>query len=124
MVISKKVVSPSGDLTIARVFVYSIIIALIVSFGIPYADRIYFYFNLSIESNAFEKSINISIAGTFFDFTPSIKRRMVNICPVVDRFVLNPFWFFLRIYSILGLILFNNIRLYIFEAIDVRVIPL
>ena len=55
-----------------------------------------------IESNAFEKSINRSIAGTFFDFTPSIKRRMVNICPVVDRFVLNPFWFFSKDIFYLG----------------------
>ena len=74
MVISKKGVSPSGDLTIARVFVYSIIIALIVSFGIPYADRIYFNFNLSIESKLGEfQEILLHFCNSVYNQDP-IKR--------------------------------------------------
>ena len=46
----------------------------------------------------------------FFARTPSKILRMVNICEVVDLFLWKPFWFFLRMFSILA-------------ALDVSVIP-
>ena len=42
VVMSKKGVSPSGDLTMDRVFLYRIIIAFTVSEGIPYLIRTIF----------------------------------------------------------------------------------
>ena len=44
VVISKKVVSPSGDLIIERVFLYSINMAFTISVGIPYMIKISFIF--------------------------------------------------------------------------------
>ena len=87
-------VSPSGDLTIERVFMYSIIIALIIiiiSVGIPYFLRMILIFSRFIELKAFEKSMKRSVIGTFLSFTPSSIRRIVSICPDVDLFVLKPF---------------------------------
>ena len=64
-----------------------------------------------MESNALEKSINGRVAGRFFAFVPSRIRLMVSICPDVDLLALKPFWFFLKIGSISGLIRFSNKRL-------------
>ena len=50
----------------------------------------------------------------FFPLTPSSILRMVNICEVVDLFILKPFWFFLRILSIWGTMRFYNITLFFF----------
>ena len=66
-------------------------IASTVSVGIPYAEKIFFILPRCIESNALAKSTNNSVAGVFFDLTPSIIRRIVNICPVVDLFWRKPF---------------------------------
>ena len=101
--ISKKSVFPSGDRTIDRVFLYNIMIASTVSFGIPYANSISFIFPLCMESKAFEKSINRRVNERFFDFTPSKIRLIVSICPDVDLLVRKPFWFLLSSGSILGL---------------------
>ena len=78
-VILKKGVSPSGDLTIARVLIYNIIIALTTSFGIPLARSMSLILFLTIESNNFEKSIKSNMAVRFLAFTPSIIRRIVSI---------------------------------------------
>ena len=51
VVISKKGVSPSGDLTIERVFLYSINMAFTISVGIPYMIKISFIFSRFIESS-------------------------------------------------------------------------
>ena len=40
--------------------------------------------------------MNRRVAGRFLDFMPSKIRLMVSICPEVDRFVRNPFWFFFQ----------------------------
>ena len=90
-IMSKNSVSPSGDLTKARVFLYIIIIAFIISLGIPYASSICSIFDRSMESNAFEKSTKMITAGSCFCFTPSIIRLNVNIWAVVDLFSLKPF---------------------------------
>ena len=44
----------------------------------------------------------------FFARTPSRILRMVNICEVVDLFLRKPFWFFLRMLSILGSMQFHS----------------
>ena len=90
-ILSKKSVSPSGDLTKARVFLYIIIIAFIISLGIPYVSSISSIFYQSMESNAFEKYTKIVTAGSCFCFTPSIIHLNVNIWAVVDLFFLKPF---------------------------------
>ena len=41
----------------------------------------------TIESKAFEKSINRSVAGRLLDFTPFSIRRIVKMCSFVDLFV-------------------------------------
>ena len=59
----------------------------------------------------------------FIARTPSRIRRIVKICDVVDRFLRNPFCFFLSIFSILGSMQLHSRALYILAAMDVRVIP-
>ena len=71
VVISKKDVSPSGDLTIERVLLYSINMAFTSSVGKPYMIKISFIFSRFIESKAYEKSINRRVASRFLDFTYS-----------------------------------------------------
>ena len=48
---------------------------------------------------------------------------MINICEVVDLFLQKPFWFFLRMLSILGSMRFHSRALQILAAMDVSVIP-
>ena len=55
-----------------------------------------------MESKALVKSTNSNVACKFFARTPSRILRMVSICEVVDLFLRKPFWFFLRMFSILG----------------------
>ena len=110
-VILKKSVSPSGERTTERVLWYSIIMTFTVSFGVPYADSISLIFPRWTESNALEKSMNRRVAGRFLDFMPSKIHRIVSICPDVDLLERKPFWFFLSIGSVSGLILFSSIRL-------------
>ena len=109
--ISKKLLSPLGDLTMNLVFIYDIIIALTVSSGRPYILSMSLIFPLCMLSKAFEKSINNNIAESCFDFATSIILRIVKICPVVDLFCLKPFWFLSSTGSNTGHILFSNIRL-------------
>ena len=55
------------------------------------------------KSKALVKSRNSNVACRFFFVrTPSRILRRVNICEVVDLFLREPFWFFLRMLSILG----------------------
>ena len=91
VVISNKGVSPPSDLTMERVFLYSINMAFTILVGIPYIIKIFVIFSRFIESKAFEKSINGRVDDRFLDFTPSSIRRMVNIFPDVDLFVRKPF---------------------------------
>ena len=71
-----------------------------------------------MESKALAKSTNNIVAGRCFERTPSRIRRIVNICEVVD-----PFWFFLSMLSILGSMQLRSRALYILAAMDVSVIP-
>ena len=123
LVMSKNSVSPSGDLKEAWVFLY-IIIAFIISLGIPYAYSICSIFDRSMESNAFEKSAKMITAGSCFCFTPSIIRFFsVNVWAIVDLFSQKPFWLSRSIFSSTGLILCNSSLLYILAAIGVKLIP-
>ena len=79
-----------------------------VSFGRLYASRICSIFPLCMESKALVKSINSNVACRFFVRMPSRILRMVNICEVVDLFLRKPFWFFLRMLSILGSMWFRS----------------
>ena len=72
-------------------------------FGRPYARRICSIFPLCMESKAILKSTNNIVGCRIFARTPSRILRIVNICEVVDLFLRKPFWFFLRMLSILGL---------------------
>ena len=97
--------------------------AATVSFGRPYASRICSIFLLCMESKAFVKSTNNIVACRFFACTPSRILQRVNICEVVDLFLQKPFWFFLRMLSILGSMRLRSKALYVLAAIDVSVIP-
>ena len=105
---SKYSVSPSGERTFTLVFLYRIVIAATVSFGRPYASRICSIFPLCMESKALVKSTNSNVACRFFARMPSRILRMVSICEVVDLFLRKPFWFFLRMLSILGSMQFHS----------------
>ena len=63
------------------------------------------------------------VAVRFFAFAPSIILLTVSICPEVDLLVLKPFLFVHNIMSTACLIIFSNIRLYIFAAMNVKVMP-
>ena len=69
IIISKKGVSPSSDITIERVLLYSINIEFTISVSIPYMIKISFIFSRFIESKSFENSINRRVASRFLDFT-------------------------------------------------------
>ena len=97
--------------------------AATVSFGIPYVSRICSIFPLCMESKAFVKSTNNIVACRFFACMPSRILQIVNICEVIDLFLWKPFWFFLRMLSILGSRRLRSRALYILAAMDVRVIP-
>ena len=62
-----------------------------------------------MESKALVKSTNTNVTCRFFARTPSRILRMVNICEVVDLFLRKPFWFFLRMLSIL--LYFNHFKI-------------
>ena len=70
--------------------------------GFLYLNRQISIFPLGIESKAFVKLTNNIVAGRFFARAPSRILRIVKICDVEDLFLRNPFWFFLRMLSILG----------------------
>ena len=76
-----------------------------------------------MELKALVTSTNSIVACRFFTRTPSRILRIVNICEVVDLFLLKPFWFFLRMLSILCSMRFRSWTLYILAAMDVSVIP-
>ena len=97
--------------------------AATISFGRPYASGICSIFSLGMESKAFVKSTNNIVTCRFFAFTPSRVLWIVNICEVVDLSLRKPFWFFLRMLSILGSIWLCSRAMYILAAMDVSVIP-
>ena len=66
VVISNKGVSPSGDLTIERVFLYSTNMTFMISVSIPYMIKIYFIFSHVLN----QKSIKRRVASRFLEFTP------------------------------------------------------
>ena len=76
-----------------------------------------------MESKGLVKLTNSIVTCWFFARTPSRILWIVNICEVVDLFLLKPFWFFLRMLSILGSMRFCSKTLYILSAMDVSVIP-
>ena len=89
----------------------------------PYASRIYSIFPLWIESKALVKSTNSIVACRFFARTPS---RILRIDPRPHKywlFLRKPFWFFLRMLSILGSRRLRSRALYFLAAMDVSVIP-
>ena len=96
--------------------------ALTVSFGMPYFIRMSIIFLRFIVSNDFEKSMKRNVSGRFLSYTTYNIHIMVRIFPVVDLFLRKPFH--IRIWSISGIILFNNIKLYIFADIVVNIIIL
>ena len=76
--------------------------AATVSFGRPWATRIYSICPLWMESKALVKSTNIIVVCRFLVHTSSRIPRIVKICDVVDLFRWKPFWFFK--YSFLAVI--------------------
>ena len=75
-----------------------------------------------MESKAFVKSTNDIVACNFFARTPSRILRIVYICEVLDLFIWNPFWFFLRMLSIFGSMRLRRRALNILASMDVSVI--
>ena len=102
--VSMKLVSPSDEWTIVFIFLWSVIIAVTVSLGRSFASSNCSIFTLYMESNTWEKSTNNKVASRFFAHTSSVIWWIVWICQVMDLFLQKLFWFFLRIFSISGLI--------------------
>ena len=90
-IMSKKSVSPSGERSITFVFLWSFNIVVTVSLDRLYAWSICSNFPLCMESNALRKSTNYSVASRFFARTPSMIRRIVGICNVMDWFLWKQF---------------------------------
>ena len=85
----KKSVLPAGEQTIAFMFVKSIIIAVIVSLGRPYAP-----FSLCMKSTTGEKSMNSNVALRFFTGAPLMKSQMyepvciyVYVCICISTYI-------------------------------------
>ena len=76
-----------------------------------------------MEEKALVKLTNYIKVCVFFARTPTRILQIVKICEVVDVFLLKPFWFFLRMLSILGSMRLLSRALYILAAMDVSVIP-
>ena len=76
-----------------------------------------------MESKALEKLTNDIDASAFFVCTHSSIQRIVKICDVVDLFLRKPFWFFLSMVSVLGSMWLRSRKLYILDAMEVRIIP-
>ena len=85
-------------------------------YGRPYASRICSIFPLWMESKVLVKSTNSIVACRLFARTPSRIIQIVNISEVVDLFLRKPFWFFLRMLSILGSMRLRSRALYILAA--------
>ena len=81
--------------------------------GRPNARSIYSIFSLFMESRAMDKSTKKSLVSRFFARSPSIIRRIIKICDVVDQFLWKPFWFFQRFFSISNSIPLSSRTLYI-----------
>ena len=99
--------------------------AVSVSLGRLYARSICSIFLRCMVSNAQEKSINKSVLRVFFFFfsqIPSKIRRIVRICDI-DRFLRKPFSYFLKIFSVFGLMQLSSRSLKILAAMEIRVIP-
>ena len=85
--------------------------------------RTHFHFGVSIET--FVKSTN-NIAACMVFFLAHTRSRIlwiVNICEVLDLFLLKPLWFFLRMLSILGSMRLRSRAFYILAGMVVSVIP-
>ena len=65
-----------------------------------------------MESNVLRKSTGNILAWRFFARTPRI-RQIVKICDVLDRFLQNPFWFFLYMYIWLYIYIYIYVRMYV-----------
>ena len=85
-----KSVSPSSVLT-DLLFLYAIMIALIISPGIPYELSISAIFLRCMELKALEKSMKRIVAVIFFAFASKIILLTESICPEIDLLVLKPF---------------------------------
>lgn len=116
---SKKLVSQSGDLTKDLVFLYSTIMAVtVLVWGIPYNRRIFFIFLLCTEGKVLEKSTKHKVACRFFSLMPSIICQRVRICSTDDLFFFKAILiFFWSTFSICGCFLLRSIE--IFAAMQV-----
>ena len=94
----------------------SYFVAVTVSLGRPYTR-----FAPSLESNASEKSQNESVVLRFFARIPS---KIWRSSEVVNRFLRNPFSFFVRIFSTSDQIRLRIIALQTLATISVRAMPL
>ena len=92
-IISKNSISISGDKTLGFVPLYKNLIAATISFGIPYALKIFNIFSLCMLSKAFLISMNTA-ASRFLSLILSslLMFSELQICAVVDLSGLNPFW--------------------------------
>ena len=115
----KKSVSLSGEQTFTFVFLYSIIMAPMVSLVETVGEKYLLYLSSVYGVKCFEEVYNSSVALRSFAQTPSNIQQIVKICDVVDQFLWKPFWFFLRIFSILDS---SSRALYILATMEVRVI--
>ena len=70
-----------------------------------------------MESKALVKWTNDIVAYRFFTRMPSRILQIVNICEIVDLFLQKPFWFLLRMLSILGSMRLRYRALYTLVAI-------
>ena len=109
--ILKTSVFPSGVMTRAEVFPYITLIAATISGGIPYEERIFNIFFLSIESNAFLKLMKVITASFLWFCSSSIILLRARRCEVVDLPGRKPFWLGLSRLSMDGRILLSMSRL-------------
>ena len=117
--LSNKSVSPSVEWTITFVFLQIIIIDVIVHLEIPYTSSISSILLLCIDSNSL-----IVFQQDFFALRSSTVQWIVMIYGIVERFLKKPLWFFVRIFSISGLIRLKSKSLKTLAALVIKAMPL
>ena len=66
--------------------------------GTTYVSSVFCFFPPYMESDTWEKHTNSSATSRFSARTPLMILLIVRICEVVDKFLRNPFGFFLRMF--------------------------
>ena len=79
--------------------------------------------NLLVKTISLEKLTNNSVVSRFFASIHLMIRQNARICDVVDRFLQNVFWFFLRTFSVSERIPLRSKEVKTFTTMSIKLMP-